>query len=181
MADNLRIKKRTKLYSDPYLTVAKHIFDHEGADYGYFIKEEPEFSVVGAVTDEGAIIMVRQFRPGPGRFLCDLPGGMVEEGDTPLETARKELLEETGYVGDIEYVTTCYPMAYTTAKKHIFIAQNCKKVAAPEEEANMIAEPVLLEKLEFAELVNTNKVLDLDAMLVLLQHLGLPFNPSSNP
>lgn len=171
-------KKRKRLYADPYLTVAEHTFDHEGEVYRYFIKEEPEFAVVGAVTDEGNILMVRQFRPGPGRFLCDLPGGMVEEGDTPLETARKELLEETGYMGDVEYVTTCYPMAYTTAKKHIFIATNCRKVAEPEEEANTIAEPVLLDKLEFAELVNTSKVLDLDAMLVLLQHLGLQFSPS---
>ncbi len=174
-------KKRKSLYADPYLTVAEHTFVHEDEEYCYFIKEEPEFAVVGAVTEEGDIIMVRQFRPGPRRFLCDLPGGMVEEGDTPPETARKELLEETGYMGDVEYVTTCYPMAYTTAKKHIFIAKNCKKVAVPEEEANMIAEPVLLDRLEFAELVNTDNVLDLDAMLVLLQQLGLKFSPSSTP
>lgn len=173
MTDDLPIKKRRELYRDPFMAIAEQHFEHEGEDYRYFIKEEPEFAVVGAMTESGDIVMVRQFRPGPRRFLLDLPGGMVEEGDSPLETAGKELLEETGYAGDLEYITSCYPMAYTTAKKHIFIARNCRKVAEPTDEANMIAEMCLVSPEEFSEIVRAGDVLDLDAMLLLMRELGL--------
>lgn len=174
MTDSLPIKKRTELYSDPYLTVAKQEFEHEDQCYSYFIKEEPEFAVVGAVTEDEQVILVRQFRPGPRRFLIDLPGGMIEPGDTALETAQKELMEETGYAaGDILFVTSCYPMAYTTAKKHIFLATGCTKVAQHEDEANMIAEPMLLSKEAFGKLLAGGEVLDMEAMMILAQHLKL--------
>ncbi len=180
MTDDLPIKKRKQLYSDPFLKVAEQTFEHEGDEYRYFVKEEPEFAVVGAVTDDNQIIMVRQFRPGPKRFLTDMPGGMVEKGDSPMETARKELLEETGYAAErIEFVTCTYPMAYTTAKKHIFLAFGCKKVGVHEDEPNTIAEPVLMSFSEFAKLVAQQRVLDLDAMLVLARHLDIPIKFSA--
>ncbi|MBO6503172.1 MAG: NUDIX hydrolase [Kordiimonadaceae bacterium] len=181
MTDGLPIKKRKELYSDPFLRVAEQTFEHEGDEYRYFIKEEPEFAVVGAVTDDNQIIMVRQFRPGPRRFLFDLPGGMVEEGDSPLETACKELLEETGYSAeDIEFVASAYPMAYTTAKKHIFVATGCTKVKGHEDEPNMIAEPVLLSFTEFGDMVAQGNVLDLDAMMVLAQRLNIQISFSAS-
>lgn len=175
MSDDLPIKARKQLYSDPFLTVAEHRYEHSDRKLRYYIKEEPEFAVVGAVTEAGEIVMVRQFRPGPKRFMLDLPGGMVEQGDSAVETARKELLEETGYAGDLTYVTSCYPMAYSTAKKHILLAKNCVKVAEAEVEANMIAEPVLVSRQAFAELLQAGEVLDLDAMLLLAQALGIPY------
>ncbi len=168
-------RRRKVLYHDPYLTVAEHQFNHEGEDYRYFIKEEADFAVVGAVTAEGDIIMVRQFRPGPAMHCYDMPGGMVESGDSPLETARKELLEETGYQGELESVTSCFPMAYSTARKHIFLARNCIKVAEPEVEANMIAEPLLVSTEEFAPLLRSGNLIDLDCALLLAANLGIAY------
>lgn len=175
MDKKVKLRHRRELYSDPFLKVSEHTFDYQDDEYRYFIKEEPEFAVVGAVTEDNQIIMVRQFRPGPRRFLMDLPGGMVDMGDSPAETARKELREETGFEADtMEYVTSSYPMAYSTAKKHIFIARGCRKAGSPDDEANMIAEPVLISFTKFAELVAKGDVLDLDAMLILAQYLDLP-------
>ena len=175
MNNKVKLRHRRELYSDPFLKVAEHTFDYQREEYRYFIKEEPEFAVVGAVTEDNQIIMVRQFRPGPRKFLADLPGGMVETGDKPEETARKELREETGYEAEtMEYVTSSYPMAYSTAKKHIFVARGCTMVGLPDDEANMIAEPMLVSFTEFTELVGKGDVLDLDAMLILAQYLDLP-------
>lgn len=175
MSNKVKLRHRRELYSDPFLKVAEHTFDYQREEYRYFIQEEPEFAVVGAVTEDNQIIMVHQFRPGPREFLLDLPGGMVEMGDSPEETARKELREETGFeAGTMEYVTSSYPMAYSTAKKHIFMARGCRKVGSPEDEANMIAEPVLVSSNKFGEIVENGDVLDLDAMLILAQYLDLP-------
>ncbi|HZM77488.1 MAG TPA: NUDIX hydrolase [Candidatus Limnocylindrales bacterium] len=53
---------------------------------------------VVAVTEANEFVMVRQFRPGPGRVLLELPGGKVNDGEDPLKAAARELREETGYV-----------------------------------------------------------------------------------
>ena len=167
--------RRKILYEDPYLKVAEHQFKVEGEEYLYYIKEEADFAVVGALTIDGSIIMVRQFRPGPARYCYDMPGGMVEPGDSPIETARKELLEETGYQGELEPITSCFPMAYSTARKHIFLARNCVKVAEPQVEANMIAEPLLVSTAEFAPLLRSGNLIDLDCALLLAAKLGMDY------
>ena len=50
------------------------------------------------IFEDGAVLLERQFRYPFGRTFLELPAGKREEGEPPLETARRELLEETGYV-----------------------------------------------------------------------------------
>jgi ADP-ribose pyrophosphatase len=45
----------------------------------------------------GTIVLVRQYRHAVDRDLWEVPAGMIESGEPPLETARRELIEETGY------------------------------------------------------------------------------------
>lgn len=173
MSSSVRLTGRETLYQDPYLTVEQQSFEGDGQSVQYYVKREPEFAVVGAVTTDGQIIMVRQFRPGPGKYTFDVPGGMIDEGQTPMEAAAAELLEETGYEGELEAVTTTYVTAYSTAKKHIFLARNCRKVAEPEGEENVIGEPLLVSSDRFMEIMGSGEMLDLDCMLLLARDLGL--------
>lgn len=171
MGDEVTFLKRQELYRDPYLRVAEHRYAQAGREYRYYIKEEANYAICGAYTAEGEVLMVRQYRPGPGRWLYDMPGGMVDEGDSPLDTARKELLEETGYMAEFEPLGSCYAMAYSTARKHIFLAKNCRKVAEPEEDPNVIAAPVLLSRAELKDIIASGDLLDLDCALLLDRHL----------
>lgn len=57
----------------------------------------PDYTSVVAVTEEGRIVIVRQYRPAVEKYTLELPSGLVDPGETPGEAAARELLEETGY------------------------------------------------------------------------------------
>ena len=65
----------------------------------YYSLKLPDYAVVVAITEEQRVLIVRQYRPAVERETLEFPSGLVDAGETPLEAARRELLEETGYAG----------------------------------------------------------------------------------
>lgn len=66
----------------------------------YYVLEERDWVHVVAVAATGEVLTVRQYRHGAGVICTELPGGVVDEGESPLSAAIRELKEETGYVAD---------------------------------------------------------------------------------
>ena len=62
--------------------------------------ESEDWVNVVALTPEKKIVLVEQFRFGTGKVSLEVPAGVVDPGESPIETARRELLEETGYRSD---------------------------------------------------------------------------------
>lgn len=65
----------------------------------YYVLEYPSWVNVIALTEDGKLIMVEQYRHGLGEVYTELPAGVVENGEDSEDAARRELLEETGYSG----------------------------------------------------------------------------------
>lgn len=66
---------------------------------GYFVRETHGFAIVAALTPAREIVLVRQYKHGIGRVVVELPAGMIEPGESPLDCAARELAEETGFAG----------------------------------------------------------------------------------
>ncbi len=82
-------------------------------------------AAVLAVDDNQDMYFVRQFRYPYGEEMIEIPAGKLNEGETPLECAKRELLEETGLMADKwEYVGVFRPSpGYTDELLHIYIAR----------------------------------------------------------
>jgi ADP-ribose pyrophosphatase len=111
------------------------------------IVEHVPGAAVVAVDADGQVLLVRQFRPAVGARLLELPAGLVDPGEQPIESARRELAEETGYAADhLEPLVRCYSSpGYTTELIHIFVATGLHPASAeadPEEEIELIRMPL---------------------------------------
>ena len=72
----------------------------------YYSLRLPDYVSVVAMTEDGRVLIVRQYRPAVEHHTLELPSGLVDPGETPQETARRELLEETGYAaGEVELIS----------------------------------------------------------------------------
>ena len=91
---------------------------------------------VVAVTTAGTVLLFEQYRVGPRKLVRELPGGLIDAGETAREAAARELLEETGYVADALFdAGSELSGANSTRRKHVVIAAGCHKVADPAWEA----------------------------------------------
>lgn len=96
----------------------------------YSIKRRDVVYVV-ALTNKSEAVLVYQYKNGVKDLIWELPAGFVEDGEKPVETAARELLEETGFKGE----TADYLGAFTAAagssgnQNHFYLVRNAKKVA----------------------------------------------------
>lgn len=75
-----------------------------------FVFEFGAWANVLAITKNNEAVLVKQYRHGVREVLLELPGGVVDDGENPLEGAKRELMEETGYSsGNIIEVGRIYP------------------------------------------------------------------------
>lgn len=97
----------------------------------FTIVEAADWINVLPVTEKNEVILVEQFRYGLAEPTLELPGGLIDEGEKPIETAKRELLEETGFhssdwkaLGKV----SSNP-AFLTNYTHFFLCTGCVKKA----------------------------------------------------
>ena len=98
----------------------------------FYIRRDPDFAVVVAVTKDGRLVLVRQYRHGVEKVLLELPAGAIEKGEDPKVAAGRELLEETGYqAGHLKFLMKTAPnAANSTAYAYCYLATDAEWVAA---------------------------------------------------
>lgn len=123
-----------------------------------------EFSTwVGAlpVTEEGKIVMVRQYRHALGEVCIEIPGGCVDDTDRNLEAAiSRELLEETGYsFTSFAYLGRISPNPSTNSNLlHMFLARGGRKTTEQKLDGNEEIDVIELSIDELKQLLRENKI-----------------------
>lgn len=95
------------------------------------VRHAPAVTVL-ALNDRGEMLLVKQFRPAVGAFTLEAPAGLMDDGETPEQAARRELQEEAGFDADLTLLTRFYVSpGFTDEELHVFRATNLRESRLP--------------------------------------------------
>ncbi len=150
------------LYRRPWLTARRdHVVLPTGAEIkDFYVLEYPDFCNVIALTPDGRFVMERQYRHATGLTAYEIPAGCVEPNEDPLEAAKRELYEETGYGGgEWQHLMTICPNAGAcTNYSHTYVARGVEKVSSQHLEASEDISVVLMERSEVLALLHRDEL-----------------------
>lgn len=128
----------------------------------------PGAVVVIPILANGDVVMERQFRYPLCRDLYELPAGKLDPGENPLSCARRELLEETGYIAEKwRFVATIHPcIGYSDEVMSLYLAQNLS-LGEHSRDGDEFLEVLHLPVQEALEWVRTGRITDVKTVIGL--------------
>lgn len=126
----------------------------------YYVLEYPDWINILAITEDGKFVFERQYRHGLGKTCYEIPAGVIEQGETPLEAARRELQEETGYgEGEWSLLMTISGNPSTTSNiTHCFLARGVKKISGQHLDATEDITVCLLDETQVKDLLVNDQI-----------------------
>jgi len=157
-----KILESEYLFNEPWLTIRKEKCELPNGKImpAYYTLEYPSWVSALALTKDNKVVMVKQYRHGLGVISTELPGGVVDKGETPEVAIARELKEETGYVFESYELIgkICANPATTNNYMHMFIARGGEKVAEQSLDETEDVETVIYTIDEVKQLVKENKI-----------------------
>lgn len=155
--------------------IKKYFVLPSGVEMDYDLLDDGNDLAILALNPENNVVLVKVFRLGPEMVLTEMPAGMLKPDDDIYKKAEAELLEETGYKGEIEFVGKVVHDAYSSKIRHVFVAKNCIKVAEPttNEEDEKYVEIITMDINDFRNHLRSGQLTDVESGYLCLDHLNL--------
>jgi len=172
-----RTIERNYLYRNPWCAFrVDEVMLPGGAEIEYGVLESRGFASVVPVTDDGNVVLVRQWRQPLGSFTLELPSGGVDEGEDPGEAAGRELFEETGFRAvELEHFASVHTSTgRTTELCHLFRCRAVRDLGGPRPEPTELIEVIEMPLGEALEEISGGGITDAATVLGLLWSDRLP-------
>jgi ADP-ribose pyrophosphatase len=167
MPDWPKIKSRRSTKVSPWMEIIEREVEFApGAPTKlYHAVGQQDYIAIVALTPDGKIPIVRQYRPALERFTWELPAGLVDEGEAAADTCKRELMEETGYPARAVHALGAYAPCTSRLSNlvHSFFVETGARAEGHVAEANI--ELKLVTPAELAALIRSGE-------FELLFHIG---------
>ena len=162
-----------------YLTIRKDVCRTEGGHIvdPFFVLEYPDSVVAVPLDKDGNVLVTRQYRHGVQRDVIELVGGRIEEGETPIAAAIRELSEETGYAAArAECVgTVAVNPSSVTSFANVVVLYDCERVGEPEDNPAERIESWMVSVDEILPMIFNGEfcqAIHISALVMAMKHTG---------
>ena len=114
---------------------------------------------------QGQVVYVHQYRHALNEWMDELPGGTIDEGESPEDAARRELLEETGLSGRLVKLCEMPGSQGVSAEIGYIYAAFCDKAISPKAEPTELIEIRKISEEDFGRMVDEGKLRHKDAIV----------------
>ena len=166
-----QILERRVVYAGSYLTAQQYLVRLPDGNTATRDIVQPRDAVAVVPLDgAGNIYLVRQYRPAIGRILFELPAGIIDHGESPVRTARRECEEEIGMRPKrLKKLCTAYhATGFSTGCVHIYLATGLTRVRRDLAATREFVEPVRLSFTRAYQMALTNRIVDAQSLIGLL-------------
>lgn len=175
-----KVLESTYLFNDsPWLKIRKDKCLTPGGKTipSFYVNEYPDWANAFCLTKDGKAVMVKQYRHGIRQESIELPGGVMEEGESVEEGIRRELMEETGYQFDkLEFLGNISANPSTTNNlMHMYLATGGEKIAEQSLDEGEEVDVLLMTVGEVKQLMREHKILQslhVSCIVYALERLG---------
>ena len=131
-----------------------------GMKHDFYILESSDWINVIPLTTDDKVVMIRQYRHGSREVTLEIPGGLVDPGDTPKKAAVRELIEETGYQAKkwLKIGAVNPNPALFNNRCYTFLAQAINKGTDPTPDQTEDIEVVLIPLTDIPKLILKGKI-----------------------
>lgn len=137
-------------------------------------KDSVQVLCITKATQDNApeVVLVQQFRPGTEETALELPGGAIDEGEEPMAAGVRELMEETGHVGDATYIGKLPYSPYSTGWRHCVLVINAKQSGTQHLDPNEFVTVLKMPLRDFRNKIKSGSIRGWDVGYLCLDYLG---------
>ncbi len=155
-------KTASRVAYDAYIfQVRRDSYELDGRKtHDFHVLEAGTWANVVAVTPDDEVVLVRQFRHGIEEMTLEVPGGLVEPGEDPALGAARELVEETGYVGEPPILLTAVSSnpAILTNRTHCYLVENAEQTEHQNPDPNEVLDIVRMPAAEIRAAMHRGEI-----------------------
>lgn len=131
-----------------------------GQRHDFYVLNTGDWVNVVPITPDNKVVLIRQFRHGIAEITLEIPGGMVDGEELPVSSARRELLEETGYEAEeMIHIGTVTPNpAILNNRCHTFLARNARRVTQQTMDGSEDIRVDVVDAAEVPALITTGQI-----------------------